>query len=275
MQIHLEQKPVESLECDALVVLTFRGQAERPVQRLARRGLRFGRSRRQDFRDDAGASARRVSKPSGCCWPAPDRRRNSLRPSCGASRGGAAPSEIADRCARSRYCWMRFVRHAGARARRRWKARCSATTNRTATRATRKTSRLWITSPSRFRAAARSWMQARGARPHHRGSPEPGARAGQRTGQPADAHIAGRGCPANGRRERARVRSAGPGPHEAARHGIAAGRRHGKRGTAGADRAALPAGEGRAAPRTWGWSAKASPSTPAASPSSPPTAWRR
>ncbi len=51
---------------------------------------------------------------------------------------------------------------------------------------------------------------------------------------------------------RPRVRSAGSGPDAAARHGIAAGRCHGKRGASGADRAALPAREGAAAPRTLG-----------------------
>ena len=36
-----------------------------------------------------------------------------------------------------------------------------------------------------------------------------------------------------------------------------------------------PAAAAKVAPIIWAWSAKASPSTPAASPSSPPTAWRR
>ena len=243
MQIHLDEKPAESVECDALVAFTFEGKPndrfKDSLSEVYASGEVTGKPLEMTLvHRPAGFKAKRV-----CCWQALGRRTNSLRPSCAACRGGGAASEIEVGASTSRSLLdgaFAGAEHVAAAV----EGAMLGDYEPDRYKSDKKGRKI----VEQFTVAVRQRAALDGALARGRAicrSAELDARAGQRAGQPADAHCARRARPADGGRAGPGVRSAGSGPHEAARHGLAARRGHGQRRAAGADRAALPAGEGR------------------------------
>ena len=86
MQIHLDEKPAESVECDALVAFTFEGKPNDRFKDSLSEFYSSGEVTGKMYEMTlvhrlAGFKAKRV------CWQEQGRRRSLLQPSCGVFPG--------------------------------------------------------------------------------------------------------------------------------------------------------------------------------------------